>query len=765
MDGPKANNDHVEVIRKDAPVTNSAQLTLLSKQVNGAMGTMYLQQRMLAITNGLAQIQSNSTVWGGDPFIRSTFLRFLLDGNRDIDSECGYPSWLTPDHYRAMYDREGAAARVVHCEPEESWVEDPDLYEDEDPQTDTKFEKAWKKVLKDWNVWHHLLRIDILSGIGQYGVLLIGIDDGKELWEPVEGINDDGTTTGENKYKLLYLRPFDETVTFIKAREVDTNNPRYGKPTMYRIEFRDFPNWGIQAGEIIARDVHWTRVIHVADNRKMSEVFGIPRMQQVWNRLYDLRKIMAASGEGYWKGAFPGISFEIMPEIADQGIDFTDDDKKALRQEMDDYQKGLQRYIALNGMHANPLPIQAVPPDAHAESNLKNIAIAKDIPYRVLFGSEEAKLAGTQDGKKWARRIRRRQLRYVEPLLIRPFVDRLIAFGVLPQPKEYFVDWPDLNAPADIDKAAIANQIAGAMAQYVQSGASQLVPPDVFLTKILGWTPEEAKDALESATKFTQSQMLDDGTQELEDHEGSLGTGGVQQDTGSVLLQDALSGTGTIPKKGKNRQRVDSQMVNQPAIPSLNAEDSDGHWVTMDGTHVFIKDGKIDKGPDALVGKKASGNSWKTEDFDDTVRASRLYTPHEVKDKAKFAKMVEDLEENGWQGRPVLAEKYGEDFQAWTGSHRIAAAKKAGVDVPVVLIDGKKISRFQKSEGGEGDELLWDSDGKSRDDDDRVHLLKRVDKRAAKLMQVEIEANEKEDAIPSLNKRGRSKPRKPKKAT
>ena len=28
-------------------------------------------------------------------------------------------------------------------------------------------------------------------------------------------------------------------------------------------------------GEIIDRDIHWTRCLHVADNRKMSEVFGI----------------------------------------------------------------------------------------------------------------------------------------------------------------------------------------------------------------------------------------------------------------------------------------------------------------------------------------------------------------------------------------------------------------------------------------------------------------------------------------------------------
>jgi hypothetical protein len=38
-------------------------------------------------------------------------------------------------------------------------------------------------------------------------------------------------------------------------------------------------------------------------------------------------------------------------------------------------------------------------------------------------------------------------------------------------------------------------------------------------------------------------------------------------------------------------------------VRELKSKDEAGHWVTIEGEHVFIKDGVIEKGPSALVGK------------------------------------------------------------------------------------------------------------------------------------------------------------------
>lgn len=505
---------------------------------------------------------------GAGDMLRTAFMKFLLDGPRDIDAECGYPSWLTPDHYRAMYDREGVAKRVVHCEPEETWKMDPEIFEDEDPENETEFEKAWIALEEELNLYHYLERIDALSGIGQFGILLIGLDDGLGLEQPVDGLDELGKATCQNEYKIIYLRPFTEEVVFVKIREIDPASPRYGQPVLYTVQFRDYPNWGIQAGEIIARDIHWTRVIHVADNRKMSEVFGVPRMQQVWNRLYDLRKTYSSSGEAFWKGGFPGMAFEINPELADQGVEL---DKDSIRKEFENYQNGLQRYLAVQGVTTKTLPPMVVDPNPHLEAHLKCIAISKSIPYRILFGSEEAKLAGGQDKDAWNGRLRKRQLRYVTPMIIRPFVDRLIAYGVLPEPEKYSVDWPDLDTPSDQDKAGVALTETQALQAYVSGGVDQMLPPDVFLVHILKKTVKEkdamlagmGMDAGELGTMTPEEDGVpDDGPQEEQDaNEGGLAN--LQDDRGDVMAEGNLSGRTTV--RGKPVGAV------FPGSPSLNS--------------------------------------------------------------------------------------------------------------------------------------------------------------------------------------------------
>ena len=70
------------------------------------------------------------------------------------------------------------------------------------------------------------------------------------------------------------------------------------------------------------------------------------------------------------------------------------------------------------------------------------------------------------------------------------------------------------------------------------------------------------------------------------------------------------------------------------------------------------------------------------------VNPHEVEPPHEVKNQDKYARLVEDMRAGGWQGRPILAYMSGGSMQALTGSHRIAAAREAGLAVvPVVLIE------------------------------------------------------------------------------
>ena len=58
-----------------------------------------------------------------------------------------------------------------------------------------------------------------------------------------------------------------------------------------------------------------------------------------------------------------------------------------------------------------------------------------------------------------------------------------------------------------------------------------------------------------------------------------------------------------------------------------------------------------------------------------------------ITDQAKYEKMVEDMETEGYKGAPIVAMENGnEGYIALTGSHRIYAARRAGIDIPVVVI-------------------------------------------------------------------------------
>lgn len=66
------------------------------------------------------------------------------------------------------------------------------------------------------------------------------------------------------------------------------------------------------------------------------------------------------------------------------------------------------------------------------------------------------------------------------------------------------------------------------------------------------------------------------------------------------------------------------------------------------------------------------------------MRPGSLIPPHEVRDAEKLTILTESMRRDGWMGEPLLVTEAG---SAWTGSHRIAAAIAAGLEmVPVHVV-------------------------------------------------------------------------------
>lgn len=449
--------------------------------------------------------------------LRERVFRTQLDQLRSINFEAGYPDIIRQRQYKELFDREGIATRVVTILPEESWVVDPIVFETEEAD-ETEFEREWNDLQERLNIYHWLQRIDVLSGIGQFGVLLLGISDGKEeLREPIEGINERGEKDGFSKNELLFLRAVDETLVEVASAEGDLTNPRFGQPTAYTIHLEDPTSGGAKTApntNLISTTVHWSRVIHVADNRTSSEVFGVPRMQPVFNRLLDIRKLLAGSAEMFWKGGFPGLSFEQNPDIGDGVLDV-----EATRKQLEDYQNGLQRILGITGGTVKSLSPQVADPATHMAIQIEAIAITLGIPKRKFIGSEQAQLASEQDSISLDGRIAKRNNKYVSPMLIRPFIDRLIAIGVLPEPERYHVEWPDRMKASDEQKAIVAAKRTDAFGKYVQLGVDTLIPPLEYFTEIHGLSLEKAKAILEAANE----QIADMGGVDVGISEGEEG--------------------------------------------------------------------------------------------------------------------------------------------------------------------------------------------------------------------------------------------------
>ena len=451
---------------------------------------------------------------------RQAWLRKLLDGSiRDIEKECGHPTTITSDDYHTMFLRGDVASRVVALYPEESWSEDPIIFEVEDEE-ETEWEKAVTVLLQTIPLFSYLQRADTLSGIGRYGILLLGIDDGLTLDQPIATINKRGefdATAEKAERKLIYLRPMEEKYVRISQVEADATNPRFGQPVMYEIDFAQTEEGipigdGSKAVSTASKKAHWTRVIHLADNRTNSEVYGLPRMEKVYNRLLDLKKIAGGSGEMFWKGGFPGIALQ--GGVGEDGeVVF---DKESAKEQMEAYMEGLQRYLAVVGMEAKSLTVQVADPLPHYQLQMNLIALAMGVPVRILIGSERGELASTQDMKTWNRRINKRRQGYLSPFVIRPVLDRLMAAGVLPPVKEtgYQIDWEDLNGPSDAEKADVADKRSAAMQKYVSSGADQLMPPFFYFTLVLGMDDDEAQAVLDAANEQLdeENRLIDDGT-------------------------------------------------------------------------------------------------------------------------------------------------------------------------------------------------------------------------------------------------------------
>lgn len=490
-----------------------------------------------------------------------------LDRRRDIEDECGYPPIKEPvplEVFWLLYLRDAIASRVVEVLPKESWQVQPMVYEKENSTKPTEFEDSWDalgrglQIGPSWHkqeegslIWNYLLRADILSGVGTYGVIYLGTNDGENPREPYKPVKYSRDKKGR---KLTHIRVLPGYLAPITRFHQDPTSPLYGMPAEYLLTFNDPKTSHGGMGLVTAtQQVHWTRIIHVADNLTASEIYGPPRMEASLNNILGLHTLYASSPEMFYKGAFPGLSLSTHPQLGGD----VEVDEEEVRDAIEQYFNGLQRYILGRGMGASMLSPTVVDPTGQIAVQIEAICIKLGCPVRVFKGSERGELASSQDDSAWNDRLNERRRSYITPRIIVPTVDRLIWMGVLPEPEEYFVGWPDLTSQSASEKATIAVARVGAMTQYVSGGVDSLIAPVDFLVRELGYSEEEAESIIENSQEYQEEKQ----DAEMEQQQGMAG----------AIGQGAFPGVGGEGKEGVSEEGEESEGEGETTPPGDNA--------------------------------------------------------------------------------------------------------------------------------------------------------------------------------------------------
>lgn len=424
-------------------------------------------------------------------------------GNRDYYKTFGWDLFVDSKMLWEKYNRGGIARRIVHAYGDAVWGNAPTLEGGTKP-----WQTAWNEMVDRLQLWSVMLRLDRLSQLGQYAVLVIGYDDGVDLSRPLR--------PGDRK--VTYLQPFSDRTAKVTKWGSDPLKENYGLPEMYTIypnqtELEQMNSGITQAGPSRSSfQVHHSRVIHVAQNTLESPIFGSPLLWAVWNYLTDLDKVTGGSAESYWLTANRGMNVNL-----DKDVELEPEDEAALSEEIEEYHHGIRRFIRTRGAEVKSLGSDVANPEGPFQTNITLIAGSTGIPKRILLGSESGHNASTQDKGAWAERVEEYRDLFAGPHMLVAFIKHLTAAGALPtltETKKYKIAWQDAYRLSPLEQGQKANQQATAannLGLALKNIRNLCTRQEARI--LIGFGPDELGDDLEIAegSSDTPSQEMGDG--------------------------------------------------------------------------------------------------------------------------------------------------------------------------------------------------------------------------------------------------------------
>ncbi|RVJ77557.1 anti-CBASS protein Acb1 family protein [Sinorhizobium meliloti] len=408
------------------------------------------------------------------------FPGYFASAKHNHYKDFGYPETLNFSQLYSMYTRNGIAQAGVNKTVLKTWQDNPFLLEKErdgsevGQSDETTLEKQIRQRFDDLRLWPKLSEADGMSLVGAYSGVILRFADSKLFEEPVDRVP--GGLDG-----LVEVIPAWEGQLTVSQWDTNERSESYGQPKMF--QFNESAVDSKQQPRSFV--VHPDRVIVWSKN---GTVHGKSILEPGYNDLLTLEKVSGAGGEGFWKNAKSAPVLEVDPEAKltemarMMGVPL-DELVDKMNDQVEDWQKGFDKLLMVQGMEAKTLGITLPSPEHFFAIALQSFAASINMPVKILVGMQTGERASKEDADEWALTNMSRRNNYVIPN-IRTLVQRLERVGILPE-RDWFVDWTDLTESSMSEKIERANK----MAETNQKMGDVYVFTDDEIRQVVGYEP------------------------------------------------------------------------------------------------------------------------------------------------------------------------------------------------------------------------------------------------------------------------------------
>jgi len=360
------------------------------------------------------------------------------DTLHNVYTDYGYPETVTFSNCWNMYRRFGIAKNIVELPVDTGWMTRPEI-----EGLNDEFERMADRT----KFWLRVKALDTRQRVGRYAGMFMRVRDGQSPDKPIE-------TKGSGEGFLVAMTPLYEGQLKVLTTETNPASENYGLPTMYQF-IGNGPGGRSEYGSGVF-SIHPSRIVIAAEGADNGGIYGIPALEAAYNSLMDLRKIIGAGGEGFYKNAAQSVIFQL-EDAASAKQNATLLEK--FNDNYDAFSKNrMRRGLWTPGLRPTVLESSLANPKDFFASALNDVAAAAQIPATILIGQQTGRLASSEDSRHFLAMVNSRRENFQSDL-IGALIDWLMQYGVI-RASDYEIMWDDLLALSDSEKLDAAQKMA-----------------------------------------------------------------------------------------------------------------------------------------------------------------------------------------------------------------------------------------------------------------------------------------------------------------